>query len=114
MLGVFFCFLVELDVQKRGMAGMSGMVCGGRCVRMSGMVCGDRCVRMSGMVCGGRCVRKSGEACGGKVKSRTMSGWHVRLCVGRGAFVGNVRVGRSGVLSADSDFLALDGVDARL
>ena len=90
MSGVFFCFLVELDVQKRGMAGMSGMVCGGRC------------------------VRKSGEACGGKVKSRTMSGWHVRLCVGRGAFVGNVRVGRSGVLSADSDFLALDGVDARL
>ena len=35
------------------------------------------------------------------------------LC-GRGVFVGNVRVGRSGVLSADSDFLALDGVDARL
>ena len=65
------------------------------------------------MVGGGRCVRKRGEACGGKVKSRTMSGWHVRLCVGRGAFVGNVRVGRSGVLSADSDFLALDGVGAR-
>ena len=52
MSGVFFCFLVELDVQKRGMAGMSGMVCGGRCVRMSGMVCGDRCVRKSGEACG--------------------------------------------------------------
>ena len=102
MSGVFFCFLVELDVQKRGMAGMSGMVCGGRCVRMSGMVWG------------GRCVRKSGEACGGKVKSRTMSGWHVRLGVGGGALVGSVRVGGGGVLSGDSGGLALDGGEARV
>ena len=76
MSSVFFCFLVELDVQKRGMAGMSGMVCGGRCVRKSGMVCG------------GRCVRKSGEACGGKSKEPDDVWVACPTLCGKGCFCG--------------------------